>query len=94
MVASKLVETHQKTVFLWGREGGEVLRGSCRSDGNVNVVELMQGASDAFDHFGGHFASGGFSILEDIQRAGTEFYSQMRNEWLSEISKKKEKDNA
>jgi hypothetical protein len=32
----------------------------------------------------------GFSILEDIQRAGTEFYSQMRNEWLSEISKKKQ----
>lgn len=65
LVASKLVETHHKTVFLWGREGGEVLRGSCRSDGNVNVVELMQGAGDAFDHFGGHHASGGFALSED-----------------------------
>jgi single-stranded-DNA-specific exonuclease len=65
LVASKLVETHGKTVFLWGREGGEVLRGSCRSSGTVNVVELMQGAHDAFDHFGGHHASGGFSVLEE-----------------------------
>jgi single-stranded-DNA-specific exonuclease len=65
LVASKLVETHKKTVFLWGREGGEVLRGSCRSDGNVNVVELMQRAGDVFDHFGGHHASGGFSVSEE-----------------------------
>lgn len=65
LVASKLVETHGKTVFLWGREGGEVLRGSCRSDGNVNVVELMQGAGDVFDHFGGHHASGGFAVNEE-----------------------------
>jgi single-stranded-DNA-specific exonuclease len=65
LVASKLVESHKKTVFLWGREGGEVLRGSCRSDGNVNVVELMQGAGDAFEHFGGHHASGGFSVSEE-----------------------------
>ena len=34
----------------------------------------------------------GFSILEDIQRAGTEFYSQMRNEWLSEKMKKTQKE--
>ncbi len=65
LVASKLVESHKKTVFLWGREGGEVLRGSCRSSGHVNVVELMQGAGDAFDHFGGHHASGGFSVSEE-----------------------------
>jgi single-stranded-DNA-specific exonuclease len=65
LVASKLVETHKKTVFLWGREGGEVLRGSCRSDGNVNVVELMQHAGDVFDHFGGHHASGGFAVSEE-----------------------------
>lgn len=65
LVASNLVEAHGKTVFLWGREGGEVLRGSCRSDGNVNVVELMQGAGDVFDHFGGHHASGGFSVSEE-----------------------------
>jgi len=65
LVASKLVEAHGKVVFLWGREGGEILRGSCRSDGKANVVEVMQAAGDVFDHFGGHHASGGFSINEE-----------------------------
>jgi single-stranded-DNA-specific exonuclease len=66
LVANKLVESHGKTVFLWGREGGEVIRGSCRSDGTVNIVELMSAARSAFDHFGGHAASGGFSVEESV----------------------------
>jgi single-stranded-DNA-specific exonuclease len=65
LVASKLVESHGKTVFLWGREGGDVIRGSCRSSGTVNIVELMQGAADVFDHFGGHQGAGGFALSED-----------------------------
>ena len=64
LVASNLVGAHGKAVFLWGREGGEVLRGSCRSDGVINVVSLMQTAGDVFEHFGGHHASGGFSVSE------------------------------
>jgi single-stranded-DNA-specific exonuclease len=65
LVAGSLADTHGKAVFLWGREGGEVIRGSCRSDGTINVVSLMQTAGDVFDHFGGHFASGGFSVSEE-----------------------------
>lgn len=65
LVANSLVETHGKPVFLWGREGGDELRGSCRSDGVVNVVELMGRAGDVFGHFGGHHASGGFSVIEE-----------------------------
>jgi single-stranded-DNA-specific exonuclease len=65
LVANSLAEAHGKTVFLWGREGGEMLRGSCRSDGNVNIVELMRGAGEVFDDFGGHFAAGGFSITQE-----------------------------
>ena len=65
LVANSLAEAHGKTVFLWGREGGEMLRGSVRSDGNVNIVELMRGAADVFDDFGGHFAAGGFSITQE-----------------------------
>jgi single-stranded-DNA-specific exonuclease len=60
-----LVEAHGKPVFLWGREGGEVLRGSCRSSNGINIVELMGAAGSAFDHFGGHSASGGFSVLQE-----------------------------
>ncbi len=65
LVANSLMQTHGKVVFLWGREGGELLRGSCRSEGVVSVVELMRGAGDVFDHFGGHMASGGFSVSEE-----------------------------
>jgi len=64
LVANSLVEAHHKPAFLWGREGGELLRGSCRSEGVTNVVELMHAAGDVFDHCGGHAASGGFALYE------------------------------
>ncbi len=65
LVANKLMEAHDKPVFLWGREGGEVLRGSCRSN-SVSVVELMAAAGPVFGHFGGHKASGGFSVADEL----------------------------
>ena len=67
LVAGKLAEAHGTTVFLWGREGGEGIRGSCRAAPGVNIVEVMAAASDAFEHFGGHAASGGFELA--LERA-------------------------
>ncbi len=64
LVANKLMEDYNKPVFLWGREGGEIIKGSCRSDRSVSVVDLMAGAGDVFLGFGGHTASGGFSVDE------------------------------
>ncbi len=65
LVAGKLVETHGKTVFLWGREGGDIIRGSCRAAPGVNIVEVMAAARGAFEHFGGHAASGGFELAQE-----------------------------
>ncbi len=65
LVANNLMEAHGKTVFLWGRERGSIIRGSCRAAAGVNIVELMAGARDIFGHFGGHAASGGFSVAEE-----------------------------
>lgn len=65
LVANSLAEAEKKPVFLWGREGGTIIRGSCRSDGSVNVVELMRTAGDIFLDFGGHMFSGGFSLAEE-----------------------------
>ena len=65
LVASNLAEAHGKPVFLWGREGGADLKGSCRSDGQVSVVECMRAASDALLEFGGHHGAGGFSVSEE-----------------------------
>ena len=63
LVANKVMEEYERPVFLWGREGGEVLRGSCRSN-SVSVVDLMSLVGDVLGHFGGHKASGGFSVVD------------------------------
>ncbi|MBI2005048.1 DHH family phosphoesterase [Patescibacteria group bacterium] len=70
LVANSLMGAHGKPVFLWGREGGETLKGSCRSDGALNVVDLMGTAQRAlpdgvFEDFGGHHAAGGFSLTQE-----------------------------
>jgi single-stranded-DNA-specific exonuclease len=62
-VANSLADTYHMPVFLWGRADGEMIKGSCRSDGSVSLVELMQALPDGLlSAFGGHRASGGFSI--------------------------------
>ena len=65
LVANALAEEYGRPVFLWGREGGMTAKGSCRAGGSVSVVALMQAAADVFDDFGGHRASGGFTVKED-----------------------------
>ena len=50
-------------LFLWGRENGEFIKGSCRSDGTTDLVALMERAKDHFIELGGHKLSGGFSVL-------------------------------
>lgn len=65
LVANSLAEEYNRPVFLWGREGGTTTKGSCRAGGNVSVVALMQAAADVFEDFGGHKASGGFTVKDD-----------------------------
>lgn len=71
--ASRLVENkYNRPVFLWGANGDEI-KGSCRSDGSVNLVELMRvadtepGRSEGgfFTAFGGHAMAGGFSLVSE-----------------------------
>lgn len=64
LAANSIAEELERPVFLWGREASEVLKGSCRGAG-VNVLELMNTASDAFIEFGGHQASAGFSLTQE-----------------------------
>lgn len=65
LVANTLAETCNRPVFLWGRDGRDVIKGSCRSDGTMSVVSLMHEARDVFIEYGGHHASGGFSVQQN-----------------------------
>lgn len=62
LVAGKISDEYQKPVFVWGKDENDCIKGSCRSDGSVSVVELMTATSDSFLEFGGHELAGGFTI--------------------------------
>lgn len=65
LAASRIVDQHQKIAFVWGSYGAGEAKGSCRSDGTVNIVDLMREAKDVFIDFGGHEEAGGFSVEKD-----------------------------
>jgi single-stranded-DNA-specific exonuclease len=65
LAANSIAEEYGRPVFLWGREGGEFIKGSCRSDGSTNLVAIMERTKDIFIEFGGHKLSGGFSVQHD-----------------------------
>lgn len=65
LAANKLAEEHGRPVFLWGKDGNGVFKGSCRGSGGVSVVRLMDGCSDVFLEHGGHHASGGFAVKDE-----------------------------
>ncbi|MCK9344653.1 MAG: single-stranded-DNA-specific exonuclease RecJ [Candidatus Pacebacteria bacterium] len=67
LVASNLVESYSRTAFVWGRTEDGVIKGSCRSDGSVSVVELMTAVPEGvFEGVGGHEEAGGFSVASDF----------------------------
>lgn len=91
LAANNLMEAYKKPVFLWGREGGETIKGSCRSDGTVNLVSLMQAVpSGTFQEFGGHALSGGFSLLPEavhhLEEKLGEAYLKVKEEAIAEAS--------
>lgn len=67
LIASKVLDTYSKPVFVWGRaEEENQFKGSCRSDGSVNLVDLMLAVEpNVFAHMGGHELAGGFSIFKE-----------------------------
>jgi single-stranded-DNA-specific exonuclease len=65
LVAGGLAEEYNRPVFLWGREEGVTIKGSCRSGGGANVYEVMKYAGSRFIEYGGHAYSGGFSVAHE-----------------------------
>ena len=66
LACNSLVEDYRKPVFLWGRDENSVIKGSCRSDGTIDLVELMsEMKNEIFIEYGGHSLSGGFSVYNE-----------------------------
>jgi len=98
IAASNLVEEYGRPVFIWGREGSTEIKGSCRADGGVHLVELMTSVSEnLFIDVGGHEGAGGFSItnknvhtLEDelvVAYKKVKKENNTKDEWIdSELS--------
>ncbi len=72
LVANKLAEEHTRPAFVWGRDGGGVLKGSARAGGAGSVIRLMEEGRQIFSEFGGHHASGGFSLFDDMVHQASE----------------------
>ncbi len=65
LVAGKICDEYKKPVFVWGKDENDCIKGSCRSDGSVSVVEIMTDTKDHFIEFGGHELAGGFTVQSD-----------------------------
>jgi single-stranded-DNA-specific exonuclease len=62
LVAGKIVDEYNKTVFVWGKDENDLIKGSCRSNGEISVVDLMVFNKDYFSEMGGHEQAGGFTV--------------------------------
>ena len=69
LVANSLVEEYMRPVFVWGRDGDNKLKGSCRSYNGYDLYQLMEKAKDSFIEFGGHKGAGGFTT--DLEKLTT-----------------------
>jgi single-stranded-DNA-specific exonuclease len=62
LVAGKICDEYECPVFVWGKDENDLIKGSCRSDGSVSVIELMMETKEHFVDFGGHELAGGFTV--------------------------------
>lgn len=65
LAANSLMGSRGGLVCLWGRDGQGRLKGSCRSDGSLSVVDVFSAARENFEEFGGHSQSGGFTLVSE-----------------------------
>ncbi|PAF51610.1 single-stranded-DNA-specific exonuclease RecJ [Helicobacter sp. 13S00477-4] len=63
IVATNLSQNHCKPAIALSKKG-KILKGSARSYGNINLIEVMNKHSDFFIHFGGHTKAVGLEMEE------------------------------
>lgn len=65
LAANSIMGDRGGIVCMWGRDAKGALKGSCRSDGDISLLDLFRNAGDVFEEYGGHAASGGFTVSHD-----------------------------
>lgn len=90
LVANTIADEYERPVFLWGREGNLSLKGSFRSGGFTQTMELMRAAGNTFAQFGGHAAAGGFTVLDTevffLEDRLVEAHAQMELEAIDDFT--------
>lgn len=85
IVATKLTEEFKRPAIFITPENGNA-RGSIRSYGKENVIDLLEKVSDLLLHFGGHPEAGGFSVKNNEIEKLEEEVLRISEIWLSEIN--------
>ncbi|MDP3962307.1 MAG: single-stranded-DNA-specific exonuclease RecJ [bacterium] len=85
LAANTCAEEYGVPVFLWGRDGDDIIKGSCRAAGSVHLLDLMQKTVDGtFMQYGGHAESGGFSVtaqaIHSLEKNLSEVFEKIRGE--------------
>jgi single-stranded-DNA-specific exonuclease len=67
ILAAKILEKYNQSVILWGQGDTDAeIKGSCRSNGKINLVELLNEIGNKiFVEFGGHPQAAGFTVKKN-----------------------------
>ncbi len=104
VATNRVLEKYNKPVFLWGKGENKDIKGSSRSDGTVNLVEVMKIAAKKnkglFLDYGGHKFAAGFTVeaekIKDVEKAIQEAFKEVEKEEVEDelfIDKELELDN-
>ncbi len=88
LIAQNIIDETGKPTFVWGQGDDKTqVKGSCRSLGDVHVVELMARVGhDVLTHWGGHEGAGGFALLiENIPKLSDALNEAMKHVVIKEI---------
>lgn len=88
LIAQNIIDETGKPTFVWGQGDDKTqVKGSCRSLGDVHVVELMARVGhDVLTHWGGHEGAGGFALtVENIPRLSDALNEAVKHVVIKEI---------
>ncbi len=95
LIAQKIIDETGKPTFVWGQgDDKTTVKGSCRSKGDVHVVELMARVQEMFPgiitHSGGHEQAGGFSCaLDRVEELSDALNEALKHVTIKEIGDEK-----